>query len=70
MDAGEADRFPLSYRAAAVTDDPWADGATMELRAIKERRLALAVAEERDYPYSYPGAPFPRAAFAAAGVSA
>ncbi|MFJ3858130.1 hypothetical protein ACIPRL_18035 [Streptomyces sp. NPDC090085] len=54
-----------------MTNDPWADGATMELRAIKERRLAVALAELGiDYPYTYEGAPFSAAAFAAAGVTA
>ncbi|MFD9619707.1 hypothetical protein ACFWB2_20825 [Streptomyces virginiae] len=62
---------PLSYRAASVANDPWVDGATIELRAIKERRLAVALAELGiDYPYSYEGAPFSAAAFAAAGVTA
>ncbi|MFF4392416.1 hypothetical protein ACFY0G_37545 [Streptomyces sp. NPDC001552] len=54
-----------------MTNDPWADGATMELRAIKERRLAVALAELGiDYPYTYEGAPFGAAAFVATGVSA
>ncbi len=44
---------------------------TMELGIIRERRRAAALAAMGvDYPYTYDGAPFPRSAFAAAGVSA
>ncbi|WP_078594028.1 hypothetical protein [Streptomyces sp. NRRL S-920] len=44
---------------------------TLELRVIRERRRAAVLAAEGvDYPYTYEGAPFPRSAFAAAGVSA
>lgn len=44
---------------------------TMELGVIHERRRAAALATMGvDYPYSYPGAPFPTSAFAAAEVSA
>lgn len=44
---------------------------TMELGVIQERRRAAALATMGvDYPYTYEGAPFPRSAFAAAGVSA
>ncbi|GGY25511.1 hypothetical protein GCM10010326_19200 [Streptomyces xanthochromogenes] len=44
---------------------------TLELCAIRERRRALEFATRgRDYPYSYPGAPFAASAFAAAGVTA
>ncbi|WP_411084198.1 hypothetical protein [Streptomyces sp. cmx-18-6] len=43
----------------------------MELGIIRERRRAAALAAMGvDYPYTYDGAPFPRSAFAAAGVSA
>lgn len=54
---------------------PWLAGReaeqTLELCAIRERRRALEFATHgRDYPYSYPGAPFSASAFAAAGVSA
>lgn len=56
----------LSYRASQVTD-----AATIELRAIKERRLAVELAAiGEDYPYSYPGAPFPRSAFVSTGATA
>ncbi|MFI8322652.1 hypothetical protein [Streptomyces sp. NPDC085529] len=44
---------------------------TMQLRAVRERRRALdAAARGRDYPYTYPGAPFRSEHFAAAGVTA
>ncbi len=44
---------------------------TMELGIICERRRAAALASLGvDYPYTYEGAPFPRSAFAAAGVTA
>ncbi|MCX4679311.1 hypothetical protein OG413_29140 [Streptomyces sp. NBC_01433] len=44
---------------------------TMQLGVIRERRRAAALATLGvDYPYSYPGAPFPASAFQAAGVSA
>ncbi|MEU2838611.1 hypothetical protein ABZ776_16165 [Streptomyces sp. NPDC007076] len=44
---------------------------TMQLRAVRERRRALdAATRGRDYPYSYPGAPFTPEHFAAAGVTA
>lgn len=45
---------------------------TMQLGVIKaERRRAAELASMGvDHPYTYPGAPFPRSAFAAAGVSA
>jgi hypothetical protein len=43
---------------------------TMPLTQVqRERRTALAeAAMGRDYPYSFPGAPFPRSAFAGAGA--
>ncbi|AEW97597.1 hypothetical protein SCATT_52260 [Streptantibioticus cattleyicolor NRRL 8057 = DSM 46488] len=44
---------------------------TWELRLRQERRRAVALATMGvDYPYTYEGAPFPRSAFAASGVSA
>ncbi|MEW2635736.1 hypothetical protein AB0903_29885 [Streptomyces sp. NPDC048389] len=44
---------------------------TMKLGIIHERRRAAELATMGvDYPYTYPGAPFTRSAFAAAGVSA
>nr|WP_123075229.1 hypothetical protein [Streptomyces sp. ADI95-16] len=44
---------------------------TLELHMIRQRRRAAALATMGvDYPYSYPGALFPHAAFADAGVSA
>ncbi|WKK24983.1 hypothetical protein QZH56_05005 [Streptomyces olivoreticuli] len=44
---------------------------TLELRAIQERRRAVFLATlGEDYPYSYPGAPFPASSFTTAGVSA
>lgn len=44
---------------------------TMELGVIHERRRAAVLATMGvDYPYTYEGAPFPRSAFAAAGVTA
>lgn len=43
--------------------------ATMQLRVIRERRLAATLATVGvDYPYSYEGAPFGADSFAAAGV--
>ncbi len=44
---------------------------TMPLaRVQKERRAALEfTALEHDYPYSYPGAPFPRSAFAVSVIA-
>ncbi|MFE6692061.1 hypothetical protein ACFVFQ_37035 [Streptomyces sp. NPDC057743] len=42
---------------------------TLELHAIRERRRAAVLATMgTDYPYSYPGAPFPASAFATAGA--
>ncbi|MGW0560108.1 hypothetical protein ACWDZ4_05630 [Streptomyces sp. NPDC003016] len=51
---------------------PYAFAETaMELGVIHERRRAAALASLGvDYPYTYEGAPFPRSAFAAAGVTA
>ncbi|MGW3569095.1 hypothetical protein ACWDSL_35435 [Streptomyces sp. NPDC000941] len=44
---------------------------TMELGAIRERRRAAELAAMgEDYPYTYPGAPFPLSAFAAAKLAA
>ncbi|MES9559803.1 MULTISPECIES: hypothetical protein [unclassified Streptomyces] len=44
---------------------------TMQLGVIRERRRAAALATLGvDYPYSYPGAPFPASAFVASGVTA
>ncbi|MGW7412939.1 hypothetical protein [Streptomyces sp. NPDC054863] len=44
---------------------------TMPLAQVqKERRAALEfTALEHDYPYSYPGAPFPRSAFAVSVIA-
>ncbi|MFB7634381.1 hypothetical protein ACFC0M_26010 [Streptomyces sp. NPDC056149] len=44
---------------------------TLELHAIRERRRAAVLATMgTDYPYSYPGDPFPASAFDAVAVSA
>lgn len=64
------ERPPLSFRAAVVTAPLVTDDVTVELHAIKERQIAAQLATQGiDYPYSYAGAPFPRASFAAAGDS-
>jgi hypothetical protein len=45
--------------------------ATRGLRRIEERRTALSeAAAGRDYPYSYPGAPFSCASFGGGMVAA
>ncbi|GCB87970.1 hypothetical protein [Streptomyces noursei] len=44
---------------------------TLELHVIRERRRAAVLATMgTDYPYSYPGAPFPASAFTAEGRAA
>ncbi|MGW4158846.1 hypothetical protein [Streptomyces sp. NPDC004788] len=64
-------RSPSKEEAAALFRQQAED--TLELRAVEliqlRRRIALRLAEgapEDEYPYTYPGAPFPASAFAVA----
>ncbi|MGW8884767.1 hypothetical protein [Streptomyces sp. NPDC055749] len=62
---------PLRGEDVALTRPYCRMDATLELGIIRERRRAAELASLGvDYPYTYPGAPFPASAFAAAGVSA
>ncbi|WP_116211884.1 hypothetical protein [Streptomyces olivoreticuli] len=62
-------RSPSKEEAAELFQRQAED--TLELRVIQERRRAVFMATlGEDYPYTYPGAPFPASAFTTAGVSA
>ncbi|MGW0559610.1 hypothetical protein ACWDZ4_02980 [Streptomyces sp. NPDC003016] len=62
---------PLRGEDVALTRPYVLAKTTVELGVIHERRRAAALATLGvDYPYTYPGAPFPASTFAAAGVSA
>ncbi|MEU7200281.1 hypothetical protein [Streptomyces sp. NPDC045470] len=66
-----ARREPLVYEDSRLSVRPYAlpDEATLRLH----RRIALRLATEapeREYPYTYPGAPFPASAFTTPAVSA
>ncbi len=62
---------PMRGEDVALTRPYVLAETTMELGVIRERRRAAALATLGvDYPYTYPGAPFQRSHFAAAGMTA
>lgn len=62
---------PLRGEDVALTRPYVPAETTLDLGVIRERRRAAELADLGvDYPYTYPGAPFPRSAFVAEGVPA
>lgn len=63
--------MPLRGEDVALTRPYVLAETTLDLGVILERRRAAEFAAMGvDYPYTYPGAPFPRSAFVAPGVPA